>query len=260
MDLAIPVGVVLSIGLVLLGQRMEGGHWQSLIQETAAIIVLGGCLGAVIVQFTFAQFAAGLKVVAGMIKGRPDHSLHYLEQIIEFSNVVRKQGLLALEKSVKEVHDPFFRKGLQLLMDGTEPRVLREIMETEFAFGEEHAEIGPKVLDAFGGYAPTYGIIGAVLGLIHVMQNLDDPSKIGGGIAVAFVATVYGLVAANLICLPLANKLKMGNKLHGISQQLLIEGLMSMSSGENPRLTEEKLSAFLSESQKKAWAAKAKKK
>lgn len=246
--------------MILWGQAIEGGHWQAMIQLTAFMIVIGGCVGAVIVQFTLPQFMEGLKMIFGMIKPPPDHSLHYIEQIIEFSNVVRKQGLLALEKQVKDVHDPFFRKGLQLLMDGTEPRVLREILETEVAFGEEHAELTPKMLDAFGGYAPTYGIIGAVLGLIHVMENLDDPSKIGAGIAVAFVATIYGLIFANLICLPLGNKLKFRNKLHGISQQLLIEGIMSMAAGENPRLTEEKLSAFLSESQKKVLQAKAKKK
>ncbi len=248
------------MGGMLGGQYVEGGHWQSLVQVTAFMIVIGGCVGAVIVQYTLPQLIEGIKTILGVLKAAPDHSVHFLEQILEFSNVVRKQGLLALEKQVKEVHDPFFKKGLQLLMDGTESRTLREILEVEIAFGEEHAELAPKILDAAGGYAPTFGIIGAVLGLIHVMENLSDPSKIGSGIAVAFVATVYGLVFANLICLPLSNKLKLRSKLHGISQQLVIEGLLSMAAGENPRLTQEKLVGFLSETQKKVIEAKVGKK
>src|SRR5581483_894701 len=139
-----------------------------------------------------------------------------------------KQGILALEPKMKEVKDPFFKKGLQLLMDGTEPRLLREILEVDLAFGEEHHTMAAKVFEAAGGYCPTFGIIGAVMGLIHVMENLADPSKLGSGIATAFVATVYGVLSANLIFLPLATKLKRKLAKEKERQTLIAEGILSI--------------------------------
>ncbi len=251
MDIMIFLGILVSLGFVLGGQAIEGGSIGSLIQPTAAMIVLGGAFGAVIVQFSMAQFKYGFSLVLSTFKQPPDHGVEFILKIVEYSAVIRKEGILAMEKKMSEVHDPFFKKGLQLLLDGTEPRVLREILETEVTMHEEYSEAGPKWLDAYGGYLPTFGIIGAVLGLIVVMQNLDKPEMIGAGIAVAFVATVYGLVAANLICLPMANKLKMRAKEHGAVCFMIIEGLMSMAAGENPRLIQEKLEGFLTDANKK---------
>ncbi|MGB3940695.1 MAG: flagellar motor protein [Candidatus Manganitrophaceae bacterium] len=251
MDILTIMGVVVGLAALIGGQHLEGGHLSSVMQFTAAIIVLGGTLGAVMVQYSLPKFIAGIKLGISTIKAQPDHSPAYIEKLVEYANVVRKQGILALESKIKEVKDPFFKKGLQLLMDGTEPRLLREILEMELAFGEEHHVMAAKVFDAAGGYCPTFGIIGAVLGLIHVMENLADPSKLGSGIATAFVATVYGVLAANLVFLPLASKLKMRGQMEGITRQLVIEGLMSIAAGENPRLIQEKLEGFLTEDQKK---------
>ncbi len=251
MDIMIILGVVLAFSCVIGGQLIEGGNPKSLVQVTAALIVYGGAMGAVLVQFSMAQFKYGLSLVFSTFKQPPDHSLDFLLKIVEYSTVVRKEGILAMEKRMSEIHDPFFKKGLQLLLDGTEPRILREILETEVHMHEEYYAAGPKWLDAYGGYLPTFGIIGAVLGLISVMQHLDDPDSIGSGIAVAFVATVYGLVGANLICLPMANKLKMRATEHGAVCNMVIEGLMSMAAGENPRLIQEKLEGYLTDANKK---------
>lgn len=251
MDIMIIGGIAFTMAMVLGGQALEGGSISSLVQPTAAMIVMGGALGATIVQFSLADFKYACGVVFGMIKAHPDHNVEFINQIVEYSGVVRKDGILAMEKRMGEVHDPFFKKGLQLLLDGTEPRLLREILDIEVMMAEENFELAPKLCDAYGGYLPTFGIIGAVLGLIVVMQNLADPEAIGAGIAVAFVATVYGLVGANLICLPLGNKLKTAGKAHGATCFMIIEGLMSMAAGENPRLTQEKLEGYLTPANKK---------
>ncbi|MBI3359447.1 MAG: flagellar motor protein [Nitrospirae bacterium] len=250
MDIMIFLGVLLSLGGVLGGQAIEGGKISSLIQPTAFLIVYFGALGATVVQFSLAQFKYGVGLVLGVLKQPPDHGIEYINKIVEYGTIVRKEGILAMEKKMTEVHDPFFKKGLQLLLDGTEPRILREMLETDVMMHEEYSEVGPKICDAYGGYLPTFGIIGAVLGLISVMQHLDDPESIGSGIAVAFVATVYGLIGANLVCLPLGNKLKMRAKEHGAVCFMIIEGLMSIAAGENPRLTKEKLEGFLTPANK----------
>ncbi|SRR5579884_1240832 len=251
MDILTILGVVVGLAALLGGQHMEGGHLQSIMQLTAAIIVLGGTLGAVMVQYSLPTFMHGLKLGLGAMKAPGDHSVGYIQQLVDYANIVRKQGILALEPKMKEVKDPFFKKGLQLLMDGTEPRLLREILEVDLSFGEEHHTMAAKVFEAAGGYCPTFGIIGAVMGLIHVMENLADPSKLGSGIATAFVATVYGVLSANLIFLPIASKLKMRGQMEAMTRQLIIEGLMSIAGGENPRLIQEKLEGFLDEGQRK---------
>jgi len=241
------VGAVVGIGFILLGQILEGGHAGSLIQITAACIVFGGCFGAVLAEMPLPKFMEAVKIGLQIFKKAPDHSREYIEKIVDCATVVRKQGILALEPKLQEMTDPFFKKGLQLLIDGTEPRLIREMLEVDMIYREEHYEIGPKLFESAGGYMPTFGIIGAVIGLIHVMENLDEPSGVGAGIAVAFVATVYGLVAANILLLPAWKKLLLRGKLHGIDQQMIIEGLMSIAAGENPRLIEEKLTGFLNE-------------
>jgi len=250
MDPMTIVGVVVGVAFIVGGQMIEGGHPGGLIQATAAMIVYGGCLGAMLAEFPLPKFIAGVKGAMGVFKKAPEHAVAFIEKIVECANVVRKQGILALEPKLQEVEDPFFKKGLQLLIDGTEPRLMRDILETDLAYHEEHAELGPKMFESAGGYLPTFGIIGAVIGLIHVMENLDDPSGVGAGIAVAFVATVYGLMGANLILLPISKKGRLLTALHGIDCQIVIEGLLSISAGENPRLIQEKLMGFLTHEQK----------
>lgn len=251
MDFLTIIGLIGGVAAIIIGQMLEGGSIHSIMQLTAAIIVLGGTLGAVLVNYP-------LKVVMLTIKSLPlvftepkVNPAEYINQIVAFANLSRREGLLALEQKVKTLNDPFFRKGLQLVVDGTEPKLIKEIMEIEMAIEEELLHTAAKPLESAGGYSPTIGIIGAVLGLIHVMENLADPSKLGGGIAVAFVATVYGVGSANLIFLPLAGKMKVKIRTAAVVKELILEGLVSIAAGENPRQIKEKLEGFLSEADRK---------
>jgi chemotaxis protein MotA len=256
MDFLTIVGLIGGISAILLGQTLEGGHVGSIMQLTAAIIVLGGTLGAVLVNYPLSVVMTTLKNIVMVIKEPRDNPVEYINQIVGFATLSRKEGLLALEQKVKTIEDPFFRKGLQLVVDGTEPKLIREIMEIEMSIEEERLSTAAKPLESAGGYAPTIGIIGAVLGLIHVMENLADPSKLGAGIATAFVATVYGVGSANLIFLPLAGKLKLKIKHVTVTKELILEGLISIATGENPRHIQEKLEGFLTEAQRKGMEKK----
>lgn len=251
MDFLTIAGLVVGLIAILGGQILEGGHVGSIMQFTAAVIVLGGTLGAVLVNYPLSVVMLTLKNIKMVFMEPKENPANMINQIVEFASLSRKEGLLALEQKVKTLDDPFFRKGLQLVVDGTEPKLIREILEIEMSAEEEHMHTAAKPLESAGGYSPTIGIIGAVLGLIHVMENLADPSKLGSGIAVAFVATVYGVGSANLIFLPLAGKMKLKVKSMIVTRELILEGLLSIATGENPRHIQEKLEGFLSEAQRK---------
>jgi chemotaxis protein MotA len=250
LDIATIVGIVLALGSIIGGQVLEGGHLGSIMQLTAFIIVMGGTIGAVCVQNPLSVVLKGVSLLSLAIMAPKHENKGTIATIIDLGNVSRKQGLLALEGKLKDIHDPFFRKGVQLIVDGTDPKVVHEIMEIDVEQHEEEGINAAKVWESAGGYAPTVGIIGAVLGLIHVMENLADPSKLGGGIAVAFVATVYGVGAANLFFLPLAGKLKFKLKEESASRMMIIMGLVGLAQGENPRLLQEKLEGYLPESER----------
>jgi chemotaxis protein MotA len=250
LDIATIIGIVLALGSILGGQVLEGGHPGSIIQLTAFVIVMGGTLGAVCVQNPLSVVLKGFSLLKLGITDPKHDNKGTITTIIDLANVSRKQGLLALEGRLKDIHDPFFRKGVQLIVDGTDPKAVHEILEIDVEFQEEEGLKAAKVWEAAGGYAPTIGIIGAVLGLIHVMENLADPSKLGSGIAVAFVATVYGVGAANLFFLPLASKLKFKLKEEAASRVMIIMGLVGLAQGENPRLLQEKLEGYLPESER----------
>ena len=246
MDIATILGIVIAIGSIIGGQALEGGHIGSILQLTAFIIVMGGTIGACCVQNTLPVVIKAVGSLSLVITN-PHHDVKgSISQILDLANISRKQGLLALEGKLKDLHDPFFKKGVQLIVDGTDPKLLQEILEIEVEHHEEEGVLSAKVWEAAGGYAPTVGILGAVLGLIHVMENLADPSKLGGGIAVAFVATVYGVGAANLFFLPIANKLKFKLKEEAGLRTMMILGLVGLAQGENPRLLQEKLEGYLS--------------
>lgn len=251
MDILTILGVVVGLGALLLGQALEGGHIGSILQFTAALIVLGGTVGAVMVQFPLPKFLEAMKMGLETIKAPKDNAAALITLLVEYANLVRKQGILALESKVKEAPDPFLKKGLQLLLDGNEPKAIREILEVELSYSEEYRGMSIKLFEGLGGYAPTFGIIGAVMGLIHVMENLADPTKLGSGIAVAFVATIYGVLSANLIFLPVAGKLKLRNRMEAVTRELIIEGVLSIASGDNPRIIQEKLEGFLDRHQRK---------
>jgi chemotaxis protein MotA len=250
LDIATIVGIVLAIGAIIGGQILEGGHVGSIMQLTAFVIVMGGTIGAICVQNPLSVVLKGVSMLSLGIKDLKHDNKGTITTIIDLANVSRKQGLLALEGKLKDIHDPFFRKGVQLIVDGTDPKVVHEIMEIDVEYQEEEGIKAAKVWEAAGGYSPTIGIIGAVLGLIHVMENLADPSKLGSGIAVAFVATVYGVGAANLFFLPLAGKLKFKLKEEAASRMMIIMGLVGLAQGENPRLLQEKLEGYLPESER----------
>ena len=244
MDILSVLGLVLALGGILLGQFLEGGKITSILQLTAFIIVIGGTTGAAMLQFTLPVFVKSLKMVPWIFLPPKLSPKDSIAMILEWSNTARRNGLLALEPVVETVTDPFVKKGLQMLVDGTEPEKMRATLEMELASREHLDRQAAKVFEAAGGYAPTIGILGAVLGLIHVMENLADPSKLGEGIAVAFVATIYGVGSANRGFLPVANKTK--NIIHEQIKlaEMTIEGLVAIAEGENPRIIEGRLQSF----------------
>ena len=250
MDKATLIGLVLGIGAVVGGQALEGGNIHSILQLTAAVIVFGGTFGAVFLSYPFREVIGAFRGIKKVIKEHPQDPYEIIKQITSYTNKARKEGILSLEKEVKSVDDPFLRKSLTMAVDGVEPNMIREVMEKELEYIDEHGKLSAKVFKSAGGYAPTIGILGAVLGLIQVMENLNDPTKLGAGIATAFVATVYGVGSANLLFLPISSKLDMRHRHEMIIKEMILEGIVSVSMGENPRLIEEKLISFLSEKQR----------
>lgn len=245
MDYVSIIGIVLAFVAILGGQVLEGGHVGSLLQFTAFVIVFGGTIGATMLQSSIPVFFLGMRLSTWVLFP-PEMDQHGLiGQVIGWSTVARKGGLLSLESQVDALKDVFAHKGLQMVVDGAEPEKIREAMNVEIATFEKHYLDAAKVWQAAGGYAPTIGIIGAVMGLIHVMENLSDPSKLGAGIAVAFVATVYGVGSANLFFLPMSNKIRSIVEAQVTMREMLIEGLVSIANGENPRLIESKLQGYI---------------
>ncbi len=244
MDLTTIGGVVGAIGLILLGQALEGGHVGSILQATAALIVFGGTIGAVAVSFPKKDFVRGLKLAKLAFTEKKSDSEEIVKQIVELASVARRDGVLALEQRLPSIEDEFLRRAVGFIVDGVDAAVARDALETEIFHHFEEDSTAAKVFESAGGYAPTVGILGAVLGLIHVMENLNDPSKLGGGIAVAFVATVYGVGSANLLFLPMATKIKRKLALQKQRRTLMAEGVLSIQAGLNPRVLEEKIRAY----------------
>jgi chemotaxis protein MotA len=239
------IGLLLALIAVVGGQLLEGGHLGSLIQLTAFVIVIGGTAGAVMLQSTHTTFMRGMRMAKWVFSPPAIDEQELIQKVSQWSTIARRGGLLALETVLEDIDDTFIRRGLQMLIDGAEPESLREALGIEIDAFEEQQRQAIKVWDAAGGYAPTVGILGAVLGLIHVMENLSDPSKLGAGIAVAFVATVYGVGSANLVFLPIANKLKQILSRQVVVREMMVEGLISVANGENPKLIERKLQGYL---------------
>ncbi len=245
MDFLSIVGLIVGISAILLGQYLEGGHLKTLVNGPAALIVLGGTIGAVMLQSPQAVFLRSMRMLFWtVLTPRLDYE-ETIEKIIRWSNIARKEGLLGLEDVEEHESDPFAQKALQLLIDGGEPEIIRGILEVDIDTRDRFDNSAARVFESMGGYSPTIGIIGAVLGLIQVMGNLSDPSMLGSGIAVAFVATIYGVGAANLFFLPVSKKLR--SIVHGQSQyrEMIVEGMTAIAEGENPRNIETKLLGYL---------------
>lgn len=245
MDVLSVVGLLFGLLAILLGQYLEGGHIGTLINGPALLIVIGGTVGAVMVQSQLTVFMRSMRIFGWAFVPPKVNARKTVDKIVGWSSIARKEGLLGLESIEEDERDPFARKGLQLLIDGSEPESIRQILDVDIGTREHFDLQAAKVFESMGGYSPTIGIIGAVMGLIHVMGNLSDPSRLGSGIAVAFVATIYGVGAANLLFLPLANKLR--NIIHEDTQhrEMIVEGVASIAEGENPRNIETKLLGYL---------------
>jgi len=246
MDILSLIGLLVGFGAIIGGQYLEGGHIDTILNSVALLIVLGGTLGAVMLQTPLGTFLRSIRILGWVFIPPKISAEATLDRILEWNQVARKEGLMRLESIAMDEEDLFSQKGLQLIADGAEPELIREIMEADLDIQESNDLACAKVYDAMGGYSPTIGIIGAVLGLIHVMGNLADPSSLGAGIAVAFVATIYGVALANLFFLPVGNKLKSIITYRSRVQMMLIEGLISVADGDNPRNIESRLQAYLS--------------
>lgn len=244
MDKISLAGLIIGIIAIVGGQALEGGHVGSLAQPTAFLIVAGGTLGAVMLQSPYSTFRLGFRMAKWVWFPPVIDYPKLIQHVSNWSQVSRREGLLALEGFIGPMKDDFARKGLQLLVDGVEPERIREVMEVQINTYEEELRQGAKVWEAAGGYSPTIGILGAVMGLIHVMENLSDPSKLGAGIAVAFVATIYGVGLANLVYLPMANKLKAQVMRHVTYREMLVDGIIGIANGDNPRIIEIRLKGY----------------
>ncbi|HKK00956.1 MAG TPA: flagellar motor protein [Desulfuromonadales bacterium] len=247
MELATVIGLIVGFSAIIGGQLMEGGHIGALLQSTAAIIVLGGTTGATLVSFPMKTVIQAVKDVAKAFFPPKNDPEQIIRDIVRYAQQARKDGLISLEKEAQAAKNPLMQKGITLVVDGTDPQTFRDMMDIELASFEEHAKASAEVFEAAGGFAPTIGIIGAVLGLIHVMENLSDASKLGAGIAVAFVATIYGLMTANIVCIPLSTKLKHMVKEELMCKEMIVEGIHGIQNGVSHHFIEQRLRAFLHE-------------
>jgi chemotaxis protein MotA len=252
MDFASIAGIVIAIAAIVGGQALDGGHAGSLFQLTAAVIVLGGTFGACLVNYPLKDFLRGLGMAKLAFLEKKIELRITLEELVALATLSRREGLIALEAKIPELKDPFLARTLEHAVDGVSATDVRNLMEEDVALEERTELTAAGLFETAGGYAPTVGILGAVLGLIHVMENLDDPSKLGGGIATAFVATVYGVGAANLVFLPIGNKLKRKIQLEGLKKAMVIEGVCAIIEGVNGSVLQKRLHAYVAQAAGKA--------
>jgi chemotaxis protein MotA len=246
-DYAAIFGLFLGVGAIVGGNLIEGGNTAHLVQGAAAAIVFGGTFGATLLSSSFADIKRALKCLPLVIRPADHDPDKIIEEVLALLVKARKLGLIALQPEILNIKNPFLRKGLNLVIDGMNPAMIREILSQEIATYEDSMKQASRVYESAGGFAPTIGILGAVLGLINVMKNVSDPAKIGSGVAVAFVATIYGVGSANLIFLPLAKKIT--NRMHEeiFMRELIIEGVLGVESGVNPYFLRTRLNSFLAD-------------
>jgi chemotaxis protein MotA len=250
MDLATIIGIVVSFGLVA-AAIMTGGSLLIFVSVPSLLIVLGGTLGATLVNYPLNVILSLVGVFKNTIFANVESPQAIIDKFMDYANRARREGILSLEPVIKEVEDDFLRKGLQLTVDGLEPQVIQEILETEIGYLESRHERGAELMSTLGAFAPALGMIGTVIGLVQMLQTMSDPSTIGPAMAVALITTFYGAVFANLIFLPMAGKLKTRSKDEILTREMMMEGILSISKGENPRIIEEKLNSFLAPKDRK---------
>ena len=249
MDFASILGLLLAFVAILVGNALEGGHLSALLQPTALLIVLGGTVGATMLGFPMSVLLRAARAFKDVFWEQDDTTDELVEEMHEYAYKARREGIIALERTVQDASDPFLRRAMMMAIDGTDSKSMRENLELTISHMEEEGERVAQVWEAAGGYAPTIGIIGAVMGLIHVMQNLEDMGAVGKGIAVAFVATIYGVSLANLLFLPAAGKLKQRARQEVKRLEMIMEGALAIQEGTNPSLLRERLASFQAKSE-----------
>ena len=245
-DVAGVLGIGLAAVAIVGGHLFEGGHIDQLVQPTAALIVFGGTCAGCLVEFSWSEFTRAVKATRDVFQPPQSNMREAMDKIVELSKLARRQGLVAIDREAQKIENPFMQKALRMVADGIEPKQLKSALHKQVHNLEQEEARIPAIYLAAGGYSPTIGVLGAVMGLIHVMGNISDPSKLGAGIAVAFVATLYGVGVANLVLLPMGGKLKAQLKGRIHFMELIIEGAASIAASENPLIVEQKLSAYLS--------------
>lgn len=245
MDLATIIGLILAWGAVMLSLIMEGGKLAQLMHPGALVLVVGGTLGSTVISFSLKQILGIPAYIRKAFFSKDEDMGEIIRKIVGFARTARRDGILALEREVADVDNRFLRMGIQLVVDGTPSEMVREIMETEIVSMQERHKVGEGIFTTMGGNAPTLGIIGTVMGLINMLSRLEDPGAMGPAIAAAFAATLYGVLLANLVCLPIGAKLKARTTEEIITYDMIVEGVLSIQAGDNPRMVETKMLAFL---------------
>lgn len=254
MDMSTIGGLLIAALGIIGGLLIEGGSIFQIMKPTAAMIVLGGTAGSVMVSFPLSIILQGAKAFIQVFFPKSLNPDEIIQQLGEFSTKARKEGVVALEADAKNIADPFFKKAVMMAVDGADPKELTHTLETQLGYINEYGLVVPKVWEAAGGFAPTIGIIGAVMGLIQVMKNLENIEEVGNGIATAFVATIYGVAFANILFLPAAAKLTLLHKREMVIKEMLIEGVVMVIEGVNPMVIKDKLSGYLADKAKEVEA------
>ena len=244
MDIATVLGIFSAFGLVLIAISMGGGI-KLFINLPSVMIVLGGTMGATMVNYPLKEVLGVLRIVKNVFFKKAMSGRDIIKLFIEFSTKARREGILALESDIKKVREDFVKKGVQLSIDGLEPQSIREILETEITSIQDRHRKGAEIFTSMGTFFPALGMVGTLIGLVQMLQTMNDPSSIGPAMAVALLTTFYGSIMANIVCIPMAGKLRTRSGEEVLIKEMIIEGIICLSNGENPRIVEQKLHAFL---------------
>jgi chemotaxis protein MotA len=245
MEISTALGLVLGFGSLIISIFLEGGTPMALVNGSAAVIVLGGTFGAILIARPLNRVLSLPSLIAQSFQSYSGNPQSLIDLFVRLADQARREGLLSLEEETGKIEDDFIRKGVMLVVDGVDPALVRDILETDSHLVSQRHKEGYSMLEAMGGFAPTMGIIGTVMGLVNVLSHLSDPENLGHSIAVAFVATLYGIATANLLWLPIGNKLKQKSEAEMLAREVATEGILAVQAGENPRIVREKLESFL---------------
>ena len=251
MDLGTLLGIVSGFGLVIIAMSMGGGLG-AFINAPSVMIVCGGTMGATLINYPISDVLGVIKVAKNAFFSEKVKTEKITEMLIEMSKVSRREGILGLEKTLKDIKDPFFVKGMTLMIDGIEPAKLSELLDTEVEYIEERHRLGAEIFMTMGNFAPAMGMIGTLIGLVKMLMQMDDPSSIGPSMAVALITTFYGVILANLVFIPISGKLRTRSAQELATKQLIMSGVLSVQSGDNPRMLEQKLHSFISPKERKS--------